>query len=67
MLSIVCSNLRNENHTLSMHLFNDSFSKHETSFTLNRKEWGISKTERERERMREWMERERQSVGEKGL
>jgi hypothetical protein len=48
-----------------MGLFNDAFSKHETSFTLNGKEWGISKTERER--MREWMERERQSVGEKGL
>jgi hypothetical protein len=42
-----------------------TFSKHETSFILNGKEWGGSKTDRERER--EWVESERQSVGEKGL
>ncbi len=40
-----------------MHLFNDASQKHDTSFILNGKEWGVSKTERERERERmskEW-------------
>jgi hypothetical protein len=35
-----------------MHLFNDASQKHDTSFILNGKEWGVSKTERERERER---------------
>jgi hypothetical protein len=56
-----------------MRCFNANFFKFETSFILNGKEWGGSKTdthtqrEREREREREWVESERQSVGEKGL
>jgi hypothetical protein len=44
-----------------MHLFNDVSQKHETSFILNRKEWGNSKTEREREKSERW------SVVEEGL
>ncbi len=31
-----------------MHLFNDTSQKHDTSFILNGKEWGKSKTEGER-------------------
>jgi len=33
-----------------MHLFNNSSLKHDTSFILNRKEWGKKKTKRKRER-----------------
>jgi hypothetical protein len=32
-----------------MHLFNGTSQKHDTSFILNGKEWGKSKTEGERE------------------
>jgi hypothetical protein len=35
-----------------MHLFNDTSQKHDTSFILNVKLWGKSKTEGERERER---------------
>jgi hypothetical protein len=35
-----------------MRIFNDTYQKHDTSFILNRKEWGKSMTERERERER---------------
>jgi hypothetical protein len=44
-----------------MHLFKDVSQKHETSFILNRKEWGNSKTEREQEKSERW------SVVEEGL
>ncbi len=33
-----------------MRLLNDASQKHDTSFILNGKEWGVGKTERERER-----------------
>ncbi len=46
-----------------MCLFNDDQPEHETSFIMNRKEWGASRTEGDIERMKS----ERQSVGEKGL
>jgi hypothetical protein len=36
-----------------MHLFNDASRKHDTYFILNRKEWGVSKAERERKRENE--------------
>jgi hypothetical protein len=35
-----------------MCLFNDDLFKHETSFIFNRKEWGVSKTKRERKKER---------------
>ncbi len=41
-----------------MHLFNNASRKHDTSFILNGKEWGVSKTNRERERERERMSKE---------
>ncbi len=47
-----------------MHLFNDASQKHDTSFILNGKDWGVGKAERAREKERK---SERQSVGEKGL
>ncbi len=46
-----------------MHLFNDTSHNHDTSFILNRKEWGKSKTEGEREQTKS----ERPSEAEKGL
>ena len=46
-----------------MHLFNDASQKHDTSFILNGKEWGVGKTERQRERK---SERQSVSVSEKG-
>ncbi len=44
-------------------LFDDRSQKHYTSFIWNGEEWGKSKTEGERERVKS----ERQSVAEKGL
>ncbi len=49
-----------------MHLFNDTSQKLYTSFTLNGKEWGKSKTEGERG-VREQVKSESQNVVEKGL
>ncbi len=46
-----------------MHLLNDASQVHNTSFIQNRKEWGESKTDRERERAMS----ELHSVAEKGL
>jgi hypothetical protein len=45
-----------------MRLLNDAPQKHDTSFILNGKEWGVGKTEGEREKEREIL-----SVSEKGL
>jgi hypothetical protein len=45
-----------------MRLLNDASQKHDTSFILNGKEWGVGKAEGERERKREM-----RSVDEKGL
>ncbi len=40
--------------TLSeMRLFSDASQKHDTSFMLNGKDWGVGQTKRERERERE--------------
>ncbi len=36
-----------------MHLLNDASQKHDTSFILNGKEWGVGKREGEREKERE--------------
>jgi hypothetical protein len=49
-----------------MHLFNAAPQKHDTTFILNGKEWGVGKTQRERERKGERKRKrksERQSVG----
>ncbi len=42
-----------------MHLFTSAPQKHDTTFILNGKKWGVGKTERERERVRGrvWVER----------
>jgi hypothetical protein len=40
-----------------MHLFNEASQKHDTIFILNRKEWGVCKTETERERGGVWVEK----------
>jgi hypothetical protein len=36
-----------------MRLFNDASQKHDTSFILNGKEWGVGKTQREGEKEKE--------------
>ncbi len=59
-ISVVSSNLKNENHILSNPFIQLCLSKHDTSFILNGKEWRVARTEREKKG-------ERQSVGEKGL
>jgi hypothetical protein len=46
-----------------MGLLNDASQVHATSFIQNGKEWGESKTDRERE----WAKSERRSGAEKGL
>jgi hypothetical protein len=51
-ISIVSSNLRNENHILSNPFIQLCLSKHDTSFILNGKEWRVASTERERKRVR---------------
>ncbi len=48
-----------------MCLLNDTSQMYDLSFIWNRKEWGEGKTEREKER--EWIKSERQTVAEKGL
>jgi len=42
-----------------MHLFNEASQKHDTIFILSGKEWGVGKTETERERERGgvWVEK----------
>jgi hypothetical protein len=42
-----------------MHLLTSAPQKHDATFILNGKEWGVGKTERERERVRGrvWVER----------
>jgi hypothetical protein len=49
---IVSSNRRNENLVLPNVFIQLYLSKHDTSFILNGKEWGVRRTERERERVR---------------
>jgi hypothetical protein len=46
-----------------LHSFNVASQKHDKSFILNGKKWGVGQTEGGRE----WIKSERQSVGEKGL
>ncbi len=48
-------------------LLNDTSQVHDTSFIRNRKKWGKSKIEGERERERRQVKSERWSVAEKGL